>query len=122
MQIKHGTHVWSGEPPAGSDGIRLFRRCAALIASERLASRLGSPIEAAAALAAHPDGETVLLETFSGWTRDGHPVARAFVATLSAPETMLEPWLVCLEAWGRLGFFGPALLAGLKAADERRAD
>jgi hypothetical protein len=122
MRIPHAGHEWIGEPPAGSDGLRLFRRCAAVIASERLASRIGTPIEAAAALASHPDGDGLLLGTFAGWTRDGHPVTRAALDALSAPETILEPWLVCLEAWGRLGFFGPALLAGLLAADARRAD
>jgi hypothetical protein len=124
IRISYGkdesAHVWSGEPVAGSDGMRLFRRCAALIASERLHTRLGNPIEAASALAAHPDGDAVLLATFAGWERDGHPVTRAFLATLATPEAILEPWLVCVEAWGRLGFFGPAVLAGLLAHDARR--
>ncbi len=125
MRIKHGkdesAHVWAGEPPAGSDGLRLYRRCAALIASERLHSRLVNPIEAAAALAAHPDGDALVLATMTGWERDGHPVTRAFLGTLTAPEAILEPWLVCLEAWVRLGFFGPVPLAALLAHDARQA-
>lgn len=121
MQITHAEHVWIGEPPTGSDGLRLFRRCAAVIASERLGLRMAHPPEVATAIAAHPDGDALLLATLSGWTRDGHPVTRATLDALAAPETLLEPWLVLAEAWGRLGFFGPALLAGLRKADARRA-
>lgn len=119
MTIRHVGHVWSGPVPSGSDGLRLFRRCAAIIAAQRLGARLADPTESAAALAAHPDGEAVLLATLAGWERDGHPVTLAHLAT---PETMLEPWLVCLEAWGRFGFFGQAVHAALQALDARRAD
>lgn len=122
MRVTHQGHEWSGEEPRGSEGMRLYRRCAALIASERLASRLASPVEAAGALAAHPDGEAVVLATLAGWTRDERPVGRPLMDFLAAPETILEPWLVCLEVWGRLGFFGPAVLGALQALDARRAD
>lgn len=128
LRIDSDAHVWEVPEPAGTEGRTLFRAAQAVIGAcgwvPPVAGMAKTEIAAGMSgfvsrVAAHPGGHAVVLETLKGGTLDGAPVTAATLDALPFAE-MLEPYEVCLEAWMRLGFFGPALARATRQIAEAK--
>lgn len=117
--IDRDGRIYTGPLPTGSEGMKLYRAAAPVIADARFGE--GSPNDALRRLAGHARAVPLWVTTFAGWsaTIDGfvHAMdARAMDSLFDSPDLMEQPWDLLIEVWIEAGFFGQGPRLGLLEA------
>lgn len=129
IRVQAGGHVWELPEPSGREGRDLYRACAALIGElGYVAPRQGDDAIQSRReidgflrrLSAHPQADEYVLRTWRGGTLDGEPVTIEALDSLPYWAATV-PYDATIEAWARLGFFGPAMRAAIEAVAEKAA-
>jgi hypothetical protein len=114
--------VWEIPEAIGPAALSLSRAARAVIGELRLMSAW-NPHDAQARIAGHSEGPRLLGVTLIGGTVDGVQITRAVLDGIELdPDRCLEPWYALIDAWARMGFFGPGLRRQVLQALEKTTE